>query len=328
MAIEHLATPLICAYALDRQGGGRALDWSEARRMQGSHETPVWIHLQRDAPGAREWLERESGLDDILCDALLSDESRPRCDSTGDEMLVSLRGVNLNPGADPEDMVALVLWANGLRIITVRRRRIMAIDAIRQAIDKGTGPRSCGDLVAQIADGLVERMGPVIDQLEEEVDTLEEAIIEGRSEGVRYAIAELRRSAIGLRRYISPQREAMARLQALQLGWLAPTDLRLLREVADRILRYVEDLDAARERAQVAQDELSSRLSEQLNRNMYVLSIVAAVFLPLGLLTGYLGINVGGIPGAEWKYAFAAVGLGLLLVAALQLWLFRRLKWI
>jgi zinc transporter len=76
------------------------------------------------------------------------------------------------------------------------------------------------------------------------------------------------------------------------------------------------------------QEELAARVSEQINRNMYVLSIVAAVFLPLGLVTGYLGINVGGIPGADWRWAFAIVGLGLLAIAGFELWLFRRLKWI
>ena len=320
---------LICAYQLDGRGGARRLGWDEARRAAGAPGAPVWLHLQRDEPATRQWLETESGLDEILCDALLSDESRPRCEAMGDGLLVSLRGVNLNPGADPEDMVALVLWADANRVISVRRRRIMAVDAMRESLEHGRGPRTTGSFVAQVADGLVERMGPVIDELEDTVDGMEEAIVSGESQGVRLAIAELRRTAIGLRRYIAPQREAMSRLLThQQFGWLSAGDVRLLREVGDRILRYVEDLDAARERAQVAQDELTSRLSEQLNRNMYVLSVIAAIFLPLGLLTGYLGINVGGIPGAEWRYAFAAVGGGLIAVAALQLWLFRRLKWV
>lgn len=322
-------SPLICAYQFDGRGGGRRMGWEDARSAGGAPDAPVWLHLQRDAPGTRQWLEQESGLDEILCDALLSDESRPRCEGMGEGLLVSLRGVNLNPGADPEDMVALVLWADARRVISVRRRRIMAVDAMREALEHGNGPATTGNFVARVADGLVERMGPVIDELEDTVDGMEEAIIAGESEGVRLAIAELRRTAIGLRRYIAPQREAMARLLTQQqLGWLSAGDLRLLREVADRILRYVEDLDAARERAQVAQDELTNRLSEQLNRNMYVLSVIAAIFLPLGLITGYLGINVGGIPGSDWKYAFAVVGGALLVIAGLQLWLFRRLKWV
>jgi zinc transporter len=318
---------LICAYVFDGRGGGRALDWDGVRAHR-AEDGWLWVHLHREAAGSRAWLETESRLDEVACEALLSSESRPRCEGYGENLLLSLRGVNLNPGADPEDMVALVLWAEAGRIISVRRRRIMAVDAIRASIAAGRAPRTAGDFLAELSEGLVERMGPVIDGLEEEVADLEEQLLAGRTEGIRSKLADLRQTAIALRRYIAPQREAMARLLTQQADWISPTDRRWLREVADRITRYVEDLDAVRERAQIVQEELSARIAEQINRNMYVLSIVAAVFLPLGLLTGYLGINVGGIPGVDWKWSFAVVGLGLLVIAALEIWLLRRLKWV
>jgi zinc transporter len=65
-----------------------------------------------------------------------------------------------------------------------------------------------------------------------------------------------------------------------------------------------------------------------MNRNMYVLAIVAGVFLPLGLLTGLLGINVGGIPGADTPWAFAAVAVGLGVLGAIELWVLKRFGWI
>jgi zinc transporter len=100
-----------------------------------------------------------------------------------------------------------------------------------------------------------------------------------------------------------------------------------LRETADRTTRYVEDLDAIRDRATVTQEELNARLAEQMNKTMYILSIVAGIFLPLGLLTGLLGINVGGIPGTESHWAFAIFCVLLLIVAVGQVWLFKRKKW-
>ena len=135
---------LICAYAFDGHGSGHLLDWDGLRAYR-ADEGWLWVHLQRDAPGSRNWLERESGLDEILCDALLSSESRPRCESYGEGLLISLRGVNLNPGADPEDMVALVLWAEAGRVISVRRRRIMAVDSVRASIDAGRAPPTTGE---------------------------------------------------------------------------------------------------------------------------------------------------------------------------------------
>lgn len=318
---------LICAYVLDGKGGGRRVGWDGVRAHRAG-DGWLWVHLQRDAAGTRQWLETESGLDELLVEALLFGESRPRCESYGEGLLVSLRGVNLNPGAEPEDMIALIMWVEPGRVVTVRRRRVMAVDAVRLSIDGGNGPATAGDFLAAVAEGLVERMGPVIDGLEEEAADLEEAVLSGDLADLRRKLVDLRSTAIALRRYIGPQREAMARLLTQQVDWLTPMDRRWLREVADRITRYVEDLDAARERAQIVQDELAARVSEQINRNMYVLSIVAAVFLPLGLVTGYLGINVGGIPGADWRWAFGVVGLMLLAIALVEIWLFRRLRFI
>ena len=110
--------------------------------------------------------------------------------------------------------------------------------------------------------------------------------------------------------------------------FLSDTDRIRLREVSDRIIRYVEDLESTRDRATVVQEELNSHLSEQLNSRMYMLSLVAAVFLPLGFLTGFLGVNEGGIPGAENPFGFALVIVVLAVLVALQIWLFKRRNWL
>ncbi len=78
----------------------------------------------------------------------------------------------------------------------------------------------------------------------------------------------------------------------------------------------------------MAHEELSGRMAEQMNHTMYILAIVAAIFLPLGLLTGLLGINVGGMPGADDGAAFWLVCGFLVLVAIGLVWLFRRMKWL
>ncbi len=85
----------------------------------------------------------------------------------------------------------------------------------------------------------------------------------------------------------------------------------------------VEDLDAARERAAVAHESLISRHAEQTNQRMYLLSIIAAIFLPLSFMTGLLGINVGGIPGADNALAFPAVVL-LMVAIGVGLWIYFR----
>ena len=194
-------------------------------------------------------------------------------------------------------------------------------------MERGTGPVSPGDFAAKLALRLADRAEPVVATLNETVDGLEEAVLgDATPNGLRGQLADVRRTAILLRRYMFPQRDALSTLAIEDLDWLSERDRSKLREATDRITRLAEELDAIRERAAVVQDQLVERRAEAMNRSMLILAVVAAVFLPLGLLTGLLGINVGGMPGAETKWAFWAVCGLLLLTTAFNLWLYRRLK--
>ena len=133
---------------------------------------------------------------------------------------------------------------------------------------------------------------------------------------------------ISLRRYMAPQREALVRIVGEDLKWLERKDVLRIREAYDTLTRYIEDLDEARDILTVTHEELLSRMSEQLNNRMYVLSLVAAIFLPLGFLTGLLGINVAGIPGAEYKWAFVIFVMMLLGVVVVEIMFFKRKQWI
>lgn len=242
--------------------------------------------------------------------------------------MLFLRGINSNPGADPEDMVSIRLWIEEKRIISLRLRRLVSIADLRASIDEGGGPLDVGDFVVQLADRLVSRISTVISEVDDRVDELQDQVLETESGKLRTELTRLRREIIGLRRYLAPQRDALARLTQLKLPWLSDMDQMYLREEADRVVRYVEDLDSARERAAVTQEELVNRVSEQINSRMYVLSVVAAIFLPLGFLTGLFGINVGGIPLAENPSGFVDVIAILVIITLLQVILFRWRRWL
>tara|TARA_R110002126_G_scaffold8097_29_gene38930 strand:- start:2715 stop:3761 length:1047 start_codon:yes stop_codon:yes gene_type:complete len=323
---------LIDAFWFDGAGKAEKMTWGDlsADDLSAPRRGPgfAWIHLQRDVDDTRDFLFKRSGLPVVACEALVAAESRPRTTTFDEGVIVDIRGVNMNPGADSEDMVSLRLWCDGERVISVRRRRLMAVDDVREAIRRNRAPVSPAALVIMLADGLTIRMGTVISELDEQVDDLEEAVVTAESNELRFALGAIRRQAIGLRRFIGPNREAIQRLVNDPADWMGQADRLRLREVADKITRYVEDLDSARERAAVVQDELSSRLAERLNKNTYVLSVIAAIFLPLGLLTGLLGINVGGIPGEKWPWSFASVTVGLCAAGVIEYWLLKRLKWI
>jgi zinc transporter len=202
---------LIYAFLLDGAGGGRRLDWQGVRSWQPGQGL-LWLHLDLKDAAARAWIEGESGLEKIAREALLAEETRPRAVSIGEGMVVALRGVNLNPGADPEDMVAIRAWFEAGRIISARHRRLLSVEDLVAAIEGGRGPKTSGGLLADLADRLIQRMEEVIGQAEESAAELEEAVIGEESRDVRIELASLRRQSISLRRYLAPQREALGRL--------------------------------------------------------------------------------------------------------------------
>jgi len=319
---------ILSAYEIKKDGKGVPLN-GDAISKKIKAKTLAWVHLDANHEGTKKWLHDEIDyLDHIIIDALLAEETRPRISEFGKGAMMILRGMNLNEGANPEDMISIRLWIDESRIISVQKRDLKAVNDIRDRLDKGKGPKNAGDFIAMLSERLFERMEPVFSDLNDRVDDLEGVILDRPDAKDRQIITELRKKTILLRRYIAPQKDVIAYLRSSEFSWLDQTHKRRLQESMDRIIRYVEDLDAIRERAQIVKDELANSLADKMNKNMYVLSIVAAIFLPLGFLTGLFGINVGGMPGVENDQAFWILCLVCVAFFVLIGGLFRFLKWV
>lgn len=318
-------TPLICAFEIGSDGAARVTD-EAARAGDGAY---TWSHYDLSAGDVAGRLA--GAVPEIALSALTQAETRPRCDRLGDQLgdgiILNLRGVNLNPGASPEDMVSLRLWITADRIISARLRKIWAVDQMRQSMENGVGAPTVGAFIAAVAEGLTSRIESVSLELEEEIDRLEEDIVLNNLIEAQALIAP-RASLIKLRRFIGPQREALGRLASMDHPMLTDADRVALRETANRAIRTVEALDAGRDRLSALQDHIEAAHASALGRNSYVLSVVAAIFLPLGFLTGLFGINVGGVPLVENPWGFWIVSLASALMGVGLFALFRKMKWL
>lgn len=318
---------VLFSFEFDGRGGGTPLKGDSISQTI-EDDKLAWVHFDGNKAETAPWLENElSYLDPFIVKALLDEETRPRMTAIKDGILLILRGVNLNENAAPEDMVSIRLWIDNHRIISVTRRNVKALNDIAQMIENKTGPKDAGDFLTLICARLFERMEPILRELDDTTDEIEELILEDADISLRQSIIETRKKAIMFRRYMMPQRDAIDQLRMSQITWLNETHKRHLQESYNHVTRYVEDLDSVRERAQIVKDELANMLADRLNKNMYILSVIAAIFLPLGFLTGLLGINVGGIPGTEDPNAFTITCSLMLILIVAQVIIFKKLKW-
>lgn len=319
------ATSLLFIKALDGHGHAEHI---ESINATAGKSGPLWFHFDANHPDAYKEIHRNfPDVDEHSLRAIFTQDARPRTLQLENGTLLILRGINHNEGEEPEDMIAVRLWITENRVISLRFRKSRALMQVAEDFDRKHGPKNIGDIVSSISSNLLEYIEISIEKLNEKIDLLEARVLDEPDRQLRLDIAEVRKSAILLRRYISPQKEAINQLRFSDAIWLSDAHHRRIQEAHDTLLRGMEELDAIRERSQIVKDELVNSLSDRLNRNLYVISVITAIFLPLGFLTGLFGINIGGMPGVENSAAFGDFVIALLILVAIQIGLFKWFKW-
>lgn len=321
---------LLHAFVLDGRGGARSISREELDTLLLGEQESLWLHWDRSQEQSQHWLRENSGLDEFSCNLLLEENTRPRLlPLPDDELLLFLRGVNRNPGAEPEDMVSVRIFADARRVISLRQRPLHATDALIADLLAGKGPKTSSELLLELARHLTSRVDDLIAELSEQLDVEEDGLDgDERYRPDHGLVLQIRRRAASLRRFLAPQRDLYAQLARNRQPWFVDDDGDYWNELNNRLTRYLEELELIRERVGLVLEAESRRLGERMNRIMYRFTVITGLFLPLTFLTGLLGINVGGIPGAENPVGFfIACGLMVLLALA-QLLLFRRWRWL
>ena len=318
---------LLHALLLDRNGSAKTIGPADIEKWR-PEDGLIWLHLDVGERPPRAWLRDTIGLESQVVEALTADETRPRSLNVGEGLLTVLRGVNTNPSDNPEDMVSIRLWIERDRIVSTRRRRLLSVQDLKNQLEQGVGPRSSGEFLSELIGRMADRIGGFVDTIEDRLSSIEEVETDESLQVRRRSLAALRRQTASVRRFVAPQRDALDRLYRNPGKLLSDPETNRLREEADRVTRYLEDLDLARERAVVLQEELMNELAQLQNTRMYVLSVVAAIFLPLTFVTGLLGMNVGGLPGIDSPRGFLIAVVVMFATSAAMLIYFRFRKWL
>lgn len=311
-AVDNLGNEIEDCYTQSVRDGG----WS-------------WLHLTPKNEYARDWILDGSGIPITEARSLVADLPRPRCSQTEQGLLFIGRGVNLDSTSVPEDMKSICVWLEPGRIITVVRRRFRVAERIAEQFKTKHPPRSPSEVLVQLFSQMTELLSPVIKELGEQVDDIRDSVLDDSIPTADIsALSPLRLRAVGLHRYLAPLYDAAVALSdAPQLteSRAVKVEVEITR---DQLGRIVDELAAIESRAAVTRDEIVSQRADQLNQRVYTLTVLAGVCLPLSVLTGMLGMNVGGIPLASSGSGFLITTLSMLTLSGLTLGVLRLIKWI
>ena len=156
---EPNAEAFIFGFDFPVSGVVQKIDWQKIKPTAACpSEGWRWLHFNRLSDETREWLETSSGLDETVITALLQSETRPRCAGYEDGILLNLRGINHNPGAEPEDMISVRIWATANVVISLRSYPVKAFHEVREETAAGITSPTPGGLLVAICERLIDNI--------------------------------------------------------------------------------------------------------------------------------------------------------------------------
>ncbi|MCQ4966870.1 zinc transporter ZntB [Atlantibacter hermannii] len=313
----------VFAWTLDGKGGVKPLDNNDII----DNEHPCWLHLNYTHPESAEWLATTPLLPNTIRDALAGESTRPRVSRLGDGTLITLRCINGSTDERPDQLVAMRLYMDERLIVSTRQRKVLALDDVVQDLNDGTGPTDVGGWLVDVCDALTDHASEFIEELHDKIIDLEDSLMD-QQVPPRGFLALLRKQLIVMRRYMAPQRDVYSRLASERLPWMTDDHRRRMQDIADRLGRGLDEIDACISRTAIIADEISQVMQESLARRSYTMSLMAMVFLPSTFLTGLFGVNLGGIPGGDWRLGFSLFCVMLVVLIGGVTWWLHRSKWL
>lgn len=316
---------------LNGKGGGEIFDNNSSVELKDS-QCCFWQHLDYKNPEVYAILADAYKLEQNVINALIDEETRPRYFAVEKGIVIILRGINRNKDSDVDDMLSLRIYVDKKKIITLSHRKVHAINFVLDKIKNNKGPKNTNDCLMLIADNLANDICDFAEDINDKTNDLEEKVIdmENLSDfGLRAELSALRRQIISVRRYTYPQKEIFQNLHHNENTFFKTAKNKAdLREIYNTLTKAVEDLDYSRDHLSVSHEELQGKMSINMSRIIYMISIVTVIFMPLTLITGLLGINVAGIPLAEKDWAFGAVCGILAFISLALITIMKKLRWL
>jgi zinc transporter len=284
----------------------------------------LWLHLSLSNTASERWMRNHLSLPDAFYQSLHEQISSTRVEQEDAALTAVIHDVLFDSSFDTSSVSTVTLCVGPRLLVSARLRPLRSVDRLRAAIRQGAVFQSSIELFSHL---LRDQAGVLVDILRQStirVDDIEDKILENRISISRRELGALRRMLVRLQRLLAPEPAALFRLLRQPPTWIADRDVQDMRQAAEEFSAVVVDSAALVERVKLLQEELVALLNEQTNRTLFVLTLVTVMALPINLVAGLFGMNVGGIPLAQSSDGFWIVVTILAAVTSILAYLVSR----
>lgn len=323
---------LICGFEFQAQSPARSVTLEECLRHLESEtdESPkpsrfFWLHFNLSDASVRRTLIEILRVTPEFIEALDQGSRSTRIEQAPGSLVAVVNDVSYEFAFDPSEIATLWIQAQPSLLITARTHPLRAVDQLRLAVRHGQAFQSPVALLAELIQYQGQVLEHIVRQATDRVDDIEDHLLSGRLAHRRSDLSLLRRVLVRLERLLAPEPGALSRLMRHPPAWISSADLDELRQTSDEMALVMNDLSGLKERIKLLQEEIAAQASEQSNRSLFALTAVTVLALPINMVAGLFGMNVGGVPLSEDPNGFWLVASGILSSTGLAaLWFFAR----
>jgi zinc transporter len=290
---------LICGYQLQASGPAREVTADGIVQALAQPEQVTWLHFNLSDARARRWLLGAAFVPTALREVLQEHDENRHVESTDGGLLLVISDFTYEDDSEPSEVATLWCYAGPRLLITARLHAIKSADELRLRMRSGISAGSGIELAAHLLEIRTTRIKQLASEMTGQLDDIEDEILAGNIKQQREQLGRSRRLCARLRRQFAPERADLGRVLHRSAHPLPEAERGVLESSVEGLAFAIEEIAEIYERAKLLQEELASRLAENTGRNLYVLSLLTAVLLPMTLVTGVFGMNVAHLPGAN-----------------------------
>ncbi len=301
------ASGLICGYLIDPLGAATPVDGAAAARFLAAPTDPqrfVWLHFNLAHTAAMPWLKQHAALPEEFYEMLGSGLHSTRIERTEDALIAVVNDVHFDFAFEPSDIATLWISVERHLVVTARTHPLRSVDRLRTAVRAGQGLRSAAELLEHLMRAQADTLVDIVREATERVDRIEDDLLADRLNRKRTRLGALRRLLVRLQRLLAPEPAALFRLLQQPPRWMTEVDVLELRQSSEEFSVVLRDMGGLQERIKLLQEEVAAQVNEDNNRSLFVLTIVTVLALPINIVAGLLGMNVGGVPLAQHAHGF------------------------
>jgi zinc transporter len=308
---------LVCAYVFAPGQRGRAIDADQAAAFLERPEQPgefLWLHFSLSNTASERWMAANMELPEAFFETIAA-SAQTRVEVVGDALLATINDVHFF-AFEASTPSRVTLYASRQVLVSARTTALRAIDRLRVSVNNGEVFRSPAELLAHLLRDQAEVLVEIVRNATIQVDGIEDRILENQALS-RPKLGTLRRTLVRLQRLLAPEPAALFRLLNRPPAWVGEADLSDLRQSAEELSAAVTDSVALAERVRLLQEELMALLNERTGRTLFILTVVTVLALPMTIIPGFFGMNVGGVPFSGSPGGFWAVVIIVVMIVGL-----------